>query len=363
MEAANSLPFSGQGPRTLVIALRRLGDVLLTTPLIRTLRLGWPAGRVDVLVNRGTEGILSGNPDIADVITISEKPSLGEVLAMGRHLWRRYDLAVSTQTGDRPTLFAWIAGRRRHGFVGSGKRGERIKALLLNRGVPADLSVHRVISQFRLIEGLGLPLLPEVVCPHGRASELAPRGRYAVLHPNPKFRYKRWHVAGWRELAAGLKARGLDVVVTGGPDADERAYLDELWPDGAVTRLDGKLSWPELAALMRDAAVYVGTDTSMSHLAAGSGCPTVALYGPVDPAIMGPWPVGATEQPWRPSGTIQHRGNVWVVQNPLPCLPCERLGCDGHLASRAQCLDELSARQVLLAVDQALATARPRAVG
>jgi heptosyltransferase-3 len=49
-----------------------------------------------------------------------------------------------------------------------------------------------------------------------------------------------------------------------------------------------------------------------------------------------------------------------VVQNPLPCLPCEKLGCDGHLDSRSQCLDELSARQVLTAVDQALAWSRAR---
>jgi heptosyltransferase-3 len=122
-------------------------------------------------------------------------------------------------------------------------------------------------------------------------------------------------------------------------------------------RLDGKLNWPELAALMRGAKVFIGADTSMTHLAAGADCPTIAIYGPVDPAIMGPWPVGGMIEPWRPAGTIQRRGNVWVVQNPLPCLPCERLGCDGHLDSRAQCLDELSSRQVLVAVDEALASA------
>ena len=62
----------------------------------------------------------------------------------------------------------------------------------------------------------------------------------------------------------------------------------------------------------------------------------------------------ASPQPWDHAGTIQRRGNVWVVQNPLPCLPCEKLGCEGHLESRSQCLDELSARQVLAAVEQAL---------
>jgi heptosyltransferase-3 len=102
------------------------------------------------------------------------------------------------------------------------------------------------------------------------------------------------------------------------------------------------------------AAVYIGVDTSMSHLAAAAGCPTVALYGPTSPRLIGPWPVGGLAEPWAPSGTIQQRGNVQVVQNPLPCLPCEKLGCAGHLDSYARCLDELSVRQVLQAVDRAL---------
>jgi len=342
--------------RILVITLRRLGDVLLTTPLVRTLRMGFPDARIDMLVNRGTEGILAGNPDVSEVIAIPEKISAGALALVTRGLWRDYDLAISTQSGDRPTFLAWVAGTRRHGIVLEHGFGNRLKRKLLHRGVPGDLTVHRVIEQLRLADGLGIALRHEIVCPDGsEPSGLVPRERYAVLHPNPKYRYKRWNAAGWRELVAALRARGLSVAVTGAPDPEERAYLDELWPDQSVLRLDGKLNWPELAALVRGAAVFVGADTSMTHLAAGTGAPTVAIYGPVDPAIMGPWPVGCAAQPWRPAGTIQHRGNVWVVQNPLPCLPCEGLGCDGHLDSRAQCLDELTARQVLIAVDQALA--------
>ena len=107
--------------------------------------------------------------------------------------------------------------------------------------------------------------------------------------------------------------------------------------------------------------MYIGPDTSVTHLAAGSGCPTVALYGPTSPRLVGPWPVGGLDRPWAPSGRLQRRGNVWLVQNPLACLPCERLGCDGYLESRSQCLDELGADQVLMAVDQALAAAGGRA--
>jgi heptosyltransferase-3 len=169
------------------------------------------------------------------------------------------------------------------------------------------------------------------------------------------YRYKRWNAAGWRDLARGLTARGLAVVVTQGRDAEEQAYVDQLFQgDASIIRERGRLDWAGLSALLKGAAVYIGPDTSVTHLAAGSGCPTVALYGPTSPRLVGPWPVGGLDRSWAPSGRLQRRGNVWLVQNPLACLPCERLGCDGYLESRSQCLDELGADQVLMAVDQAL---------
>jgi heptosyltransferase-3 len=56
------------------------------------------------------------------------------------------------------------------------------------------------------------------------------------------------------------------------------------------------------------------------------------------------------------AGTIQRRGNVWLVQNPLPCLPCQNEGCERHILSFSRCLDELPPAQVLRAVDAALAS-------
>jgi heptosyltransferase-3 len=180
-------------------------------------------------------------------------------------------------------------------------------------------------------------------------------GPYAVIHAAPKFRYKQWTRDGWRALAQALAQRGLAVVATGGPG--DRAYLDDVWHDlPDVRRLDGLLRWPEIAALIAGAQLYVGPDTSVTHLAAASGCPTVALYGPTDPRLWGPWPAHGLSAPWAAAGTIQQRRNVWLVQNPLPCLPCQQEGCDRHLTSRAQCLDELTSSQVLAAVDRALAT-------
>ena len=97
-------------PRVLVVALRRLGDVLLTTPLIRSVKRAYPGAAIEALVFAGTEGILSGNPDLAGVLTMPERQSLRAAGGLLWRLWRHYDLALTTQTGDRPTFLAWLGG-------------------------------------------------------------------------------------------------------------------------------------------------------------------------------------------------------------------------------------------------------------
>lgn len=341
-------------PRILVVALRRLGDVLLTTPLIRSVRRAWPQATLDVLVFADTAGILERNPDIDRVVSLPARPTLAQSLRVAAGLFRRYHLAVSTQSGDRPTAFALLAGRDHAGPLWPGNW---IKRRLVNRPVAAVEGVHRVEEMLRIADALGVARAAEVVCPVGElAPEHALSGPYAVIHAAPMFRYKQWTRSGWRALADGLAQRGLGVVATGGPA--DRGYLDEVWQDAPyVRRLDGRLGWPEIAALLRGARIYIGPDTSVTHLAAATGCPTVAIFGPTDPRLWGPWPAQGLATPWAASGTLQQRHNVWLVQNPLPCMPCQLEGCDRHLDSRAQCLDELSPRQVLAAADQILAAA------
>jgi heptosyltransferase III len=350
-------------PRILVVSLRRLGDVLLTTPLVRTLRARWPDAVLDMLLFSGCERILKGNPDVDNVLTMPQQPSAVETVGLLRRLWRRYDLAISTQTGDRPTFFTAVAGRRRCGFVPRTGEGAWWKSRVHDRAVVSEPERHRVAELLRLASALGVQSNPDIVCPRGSSAEpIAPGKPYAVLHLTPFEPYRRWNTEGWRGVARALAERGFAVVATEGRDPAERAYVDNvLGASDFVIREGGRLDWPGLAALLEGAAVYVGPDTSMTHLAAGAGCPTVALYGPTSPSIIGPWPVGGLAEPWAHAGTIQHRGNVWVVQNPLPCLPCEKLGCEGHRNSRSQCLDELSVRQVMAAVDQALAASKANA--
>ena len=343
-------------PRILVIALRRIGDVLLTTPLIRSLRRAWPDAVIDALVFADTAGMLAGNPDLNSVIVMPPRPNAADSLKIAARLWRRYALAISTQSGDRPTLFAAVAGRVSVAPVAGDNAMGAFKRALITHGVPSGAGLHRVEEMLRLADAIGVPRVAELVAPQGTVREwLVPAEPYAVIHPAPMFHYKRWTREGWRQLVEGLTQRGLKVLVTGGPAPAERAYLDEVLRDApAVTRLDGGPGWHEIAALAAQSKVFVGPDTSVTHLAAASGAATVALFGPTDPRLWAPWPVGGPARPWAAAGTIQQRGNVWLVQNPLPCVPCQLEGCDRHLMSRSQCLDELSVIQVLAAVDQAL---------
>lgn len=341
--------------RILVISLRRIGDVLLTTPLIRSLRRAWPGSEIDVLVFRNTAGIIAGNPDINQVFTLSSRPTTIESARLLARLWRRYDIAISTQSGDRPTVFAFAAGRLRAGVTtdSDSSLARTLKRIALHRSVPAAEKLHRVEQMLRLADALDISRVPELVCPAAAPqSHVAPRDRYAVIHAAPMFAYKEWTRDGWRAVAAGLAKRGLEVVAIGGPGDAERSYLEMVWRGVADVH---QVGWAETMTLLAKARLYIGPDTSVTHLAAAAGRPTVALFGPMDPRVWGPWPVGGLTTPWEASGTIQNRRNVWIVQNPLPCLPCTFEGCERHIGSRSVCLDELKPEQVLIAVDQAIA--------
>jgi len=342
-------------PRILVIALRRLGDVLLTTPLLCSLRQAWPDAVIDCLVFADTAGILEGNPDIDNVVTMPARPTVAQSLALVARLRRRYALAVSTQSGDRPSFFAYVAGRIRIGLF-EDDLGGSLRRMGYRRSVRYEPGIHRVEELLRLTDALGIVRAPGVVTPRVATSSLVPADDFAVIHAAPMYRYKQWTKDGWRALAANLAARGLTLVATGGPAADERAYLDMVWGETgtAVQRVDGQLSWRELTGMLTKARLYVGPDTSVTHLAAASGCPTVALYGPTDPRLWGPWPAGGLDRMWEAAAPVQQRGNVWLVQNPLPCVPCQLEGCERWRGSYSVCLDELGVGQVVSAVDEAL---------
>ena len=361
-----SLPSMKPPQRVLLIATRRIGDVLLTTPLLHSLRLAWPQAEIDVLVFRNTDGVLRGNPDAHQIVTVPEHPGFWQHLKLFLRLFRRYDLAVSTLTGDKPTLYAWVAGKHRIGLL-SPERKQRWKQRLLNQWVDFDnLETHTVLMNLKLAEALGIaPSYPVVAAwtPQNAAqlSAILPFDMdtedYAVLHVYPKFAYKTWHAQGWQELAQWLHTRGLRVVLTGSNAVDELAYVAEIFntlPSNAVN-VAGQLNLAESACLLQSAKIYVGPDTVMTHIAAAVGAPTVALFGPSNPVKWGPWPHGYTKS----HNPYQLRGNqqveqVILLQGAGECVPCMEEGCERHIRSLSACLQNMPSKKVIAAVQTLL---------
>lgn len=354
-------------PRSaLIVTLRFLGDALLSTPLVRALKQRFPDCDVDVLVFSGTQGVFEGNRDVRRVIAVPESTTAGDTRRQVRALWRQYDLAVIAQTGTRPFLFGWAAGRQRIGLVSPEWGKSWWKRALLDRHAIFDPRGARVLENQRIAQLLGIDDMPGVVAPTAGWGALevesalgfeARAEPFAVLHPSPRWRYKQWTAEGWRAVIDALISRQLRVVVSGGPGAEERAYVDAVLQGvepSSYTRRDGRLSFAQTADVLRLAALYIGPDTATTHLAAACGTPVVALYGPTDPAIWGPWPARQAAS-YRRVDAQQLRGNVLLLQNPdLACVPCQLEGCERHRGSHSECLDRLPAGRVIAAAAQML---------
>lgn len=343
----------------LVVITRRIGDVLLTTPMIRSLRLAWPEARIDALVFAGTEGVLANNSDIDRVITVPQRPALFEHLQLLWRLWRGYDLALSMMPSDRPTFYAFIAGKHRVGLILEG--GKHLwKKWLLSRSILFDnIGTHTVLMNLKLADLLGVPRCHEVVIAWSAADEAAVRKQlpfdpdsqeYAVLHVYPMYAYKAWRSEAWVELVDWLHGQGLRMVLTGGKSADEVAYVRKLMGllPGNTVDVAGKLDLAGVAYLLNKARAYVGPDTVVTHLAAASGTPTVALFGPSNPVKWGPWPKGYGEDrnPYAMRGT-QRVNNVVLLQGEGDCVPCMEEGCERHIASLSDCLQNLPAAKAI----------------
>lgn len=348
--------------RVLVIITRRIGDVLLATPVLRSLKRAWPRTVIDALVFNGSEGVLAGNPDLGDILTIPERPRLLQHIDFVGKLYRRYDLAISLLPGDRPTFYAFIAGRKRVGLLINTRRQRWKRRLLHQWAAYAPEDQHTVLTYLSVLKLLDVPPATDITVSwrdtdeHAAATALAPLNNapYVVLHIYPKFNYKLWHQTGWLALARWLNERGLRVALTGSKDPAELEYISRLCHNmpGALN-LAGLLSLGACASLIKNAKAYVGIDTALTHMAAALDVPTVALFGPTDPVRWGPWPKGhaALENPWRRLGD-QANQRVRLVQGVAACVPCGYEGCARHIVSFSDCLLHLPATRVIEALSE-----------
>ena len=362
LAAGSGAAVAARGPRSvLVVATRQIGDVLLTTPLIRRAREQWPQARIDVLGFQRTLGMLAGNPDVSQRIEIAPRLGARGTLALLRRLWGRYDVAVIADIGDRAHLLGWIAARQRSGVLPGQGGSNWWKRLLLRHAVVAAGdrgSVHVVREKLALLDPWmagSATAASAVVAPPAAALpadlQSAMGTGPVVVHVPSMWAYKQWPIGHFAALITGLLADGRQVVLTGSAGARDQECIEPLRSLGAAPRLldvSGRLDFPQLVTLLKQASLFIGPDTSVSHLAAAAGGPVLAIFGPTNPRRWAPWPAAAgSDIAIRDFAPSQRIGNVTILQGSYGCVPCGRAGCEDHRQSGSECLSSIGAERVL----------------
>jgi heptosyltransferase-3 len=333
----------------LVVVTRQIGDVLLTTPLIRQARQLWPRARIDVLGFAGTLGMLRGNPDVNTLWEVPARAGARGTLRLARSLLRRYDLALVADPGDRAHIIGWLAARQRSGLVPEQGGSNWWKRGLLRHAVTVEGDRgerHVVTEKTQLLQpwrGAHEPV-PALVAPAAESLPEALRARlrpgYVVMHTPSMWPYKQWPLESYRQLAAFLAAAGKQVVLTGSMGAHDRACIAAMQgaADPELLLDAGALNFNQLSGLLHDAALYIGPDTSVTHLAAACGTRVLAIFGPTNPQRWAPWPGGTARVQFVRRAASQTMGHVTLMQSTLPCVPCGRAGCEDHRQSPTECL-------------------------
>ena len=270
-----------------LIKTAAVGDVILLSGVVRDLRATRPDARIVLFVtstNAGFARLLDGPDEVVVLPVRAVARAVRRVRA--EHLdvcidfgaWPRFDALVAAWSGARSTIGRRTRGQHRHSAF--------------DVAVDHSSSVHEVVNFRRLVEPLGVrstsdPRIELVPGPSGTAET------YAVVHLWPggaNFEERSWPLARWRELAAVMNSRGLDVVLTGGPGdvAATGVVVDEWTAAGLRARSAAGTSPEQCARLLAGARVVVSVNTGVMHLAAALGVPTVGLNGPTSCGRWGP---------------------------------------------------------------------------
>ncbi len=336
-------------PRVLIVRTDRMGDVILSTPVIAALRAAFPQAYLGMMVRPGHGDLVEGNPGLDAVILYdkrgAEKGLLGSLRFARRLREHRFGTALILHSTHRVVLVTWLAGIRRR--VGYARRlgwllTERIPYIKREgerHELEYNLDLARRIGAEPKGRELFVPTRPdqdsrveEFLRRHGAAAGGAP---LVVLHPGASCPSKRWPAERFAQVGDHLAARpGTKVAVLTGPGEEERgrAVLARM-REPAIGML-GAFGLGETASLLKRARLLVSNDSGPVHLACAVGTPVVSIFGR--------WGGGLSPTRWGPTGPASV-----TLHHDIGCRPCLAHNCTIGF----KCLEAVTVEEVTAAAD------------
>jgi heptosyltransferase III len=320
----------------LIIKLRAVGDVLLSTIVTPNLRRAFPNARIDFLTEPPSVDILRGNPSVDNTLVFNIATMSGlSLIRMVRQ--RKYDLVIDLFGNPRTALVTYLSkAPYRVGFR-FRQRAYAYNILVEPRGG----TVHNTQFNLDALEAIGVPITERSLqfrfskededYVSGFVSKVAGKGDLVVgINTGGGWYTKRWGLAQYAELADRLVTEsGARVLLLWGPGQREDVErLQGLMKSKAV--IPPATTLKQLGALLRICTFVVSNDSGPMHLAAAVGTPVLGIFGPTNPLLQGPY--GSK--------------NMTVRKEGLDCLGCNLTKCPiGNI-----CMAELSVDDVMRAV-------------
>jgi ADP-heptose:LPS heptosyltransferase len=319
--------------RILALQLKRIGDLVLTTPALAALK-----ARSDVnltlAVDTGTADLLPAIPQIDSTIVFGR----GRGWAPWQQVLTGQFDAVYDFTGTDRSALAAVLSRAKSRTTFAWIRKRRFRSFAYNAFVDSSVRERHTVDHYLdLIAEGGAPVNPNL-----NLNPSPSVASYAVLHPGTARPEKFWLADRWVEVAQHLsQVHGLRVILTTGPDELERAHAREIQSairDSHSAIVETPSNLCEFARVLAGAAVVVSVDTAAVHLAAAFQRPQVALFGPTNPFH------------WRPRHT-----RAAVVSATQPEAPMTQF----QPRMKGAPTDRIPVRTVVQAVDAVLSETSP----
>lgn len=322
--------------KLLVVKLRAVGDVLLSTIVTKNLRLAFPQARFDFLTEAPSTDILKLNPFVDNTLVYRRNTMSGlDLIRMVRG--NSYDLVIDLFGNPRSALATWLSGARYR--VGYRFRGRTYAYNILVK--PRGGQVHNTQFNLDALDAIGVEIqdrhiyFPFSSQDETYVNEFLSRGllvgKFLVgINTGGGWYTKRWGLERYAELADRMVEKyDAAIVLTWGPGQlpDVEKIVSMMKHEPFVPP---PTSLPQLGALLKRCALVISNDSGPMHIAAAVGTPVLGIYGPTNPVLQGPY----GDQ----HATIRNEG--------LECLGCNLTKCPiGHL-----CMLELTVDDVLQGV-------------